>query len=280
VKLAGEQDGFTRRGLGLAAISDDSAAILEDFAARRRIPFPLLSDPGSTVIERFGLLQPEYPEGHPWHGVPYPGTLVIDRQGIVRARSFESGYRTRVTAGSLFVKRGDAGKGPVVLRTDFFTLTTSTSDREVFPGNRITLLLDFDLKPGHHAYAPGAGRYRPLRLVLDPGPFASAGEAVFPEPSEYHFAPLDETVPVYQGRFRVLDDVTIATGKAIAVLAASSRPRIDLHGRLEYQVCSETVCYPPATLPLEWTLAVRPLDAERVPEALRKPRDGAPRPRP
>ena len=43
-------------GFGLAAISYDSAAILENFAARRNITFPLLSDPESKIIRDFGIL--------------------------------------------------------------------------------------------------------------------------------------------------------------------------------------------------------------------------------
>ena len=39
-------------------------------------------------------------------------------------------------------------------------------------------------------------------------------------------------------------------------------------GTLEYQVCSDRVCYPPAALPVRWTIKVRPLDRERAPEAI------------
>jgi hypothetical protein len=33
--------------------------------------------------------------------------------------------------------------------------------------------------------------------------------------------------------------------------------RLELAGTLAYQVCSDTVCYPPTTLPLKWTVRVR-----------------------
>ena len=43
------------RGLGMAAISYDSPAVLAAFASREKIR-PLLSDPDSAVIRRYGIL--------------------------------------------------------------------------------------------------------------------------------------------------------------------------------------------------------------------------------
>jgi hypothetical protein len=47
------------RGLTLAAISYDSPAILEDFAKRHRIDFPLLADRRSETIGGFNVLNTE-----------------------------------------------------------------------------------------------------------------------------------------------------------------------------------------------------------------------------
>jgi peroxiredoxin len=44
-----------KEGLGLAAISYDSPAILKNFADRRKIAFPLLSDPDSLSIRSHRL---------------------------------------------------------------------------------------------------------------------------------------------------------------------------------------------------------------------------------
>ena len=46
------------RGLGLAVISYDAADVLRGFARERGITYPMLSDAGSEVIERFGLRNP------------------------------------------------------------------------------------------------------------------------------------------------------------------------------------------------------------------------------
>ena len=57
-------------GIGFAAISYDSVEVLADFAQRRGITFPLLSDDDSAVITEFGILNTVAAEG-------------IDRKSVV-----------------------------------------------------------------------------------------------------------------------------------------------------------------------------------------------------
>jgi hypothetical protein len=78
-------------------------------------------------------------------------------------------------------------------------------------------------------------------------------------------------VPVFEGRFRLLQDVVLAVRDDIAPLLASPEPTLALPGRVEFQICSETVCHPPGSLPVRFALRVKPLDRERVPEPLRRP---------
>ena len=51
----------------------------------------LLSDPEHTVIDRYGILNPES------NGLPHPATYVIDKEGIVRWKFLEVDYRIRPT---------------------------------------------------------------------------------------------------------------------------------------------------------------------------------------
>src|SRR5262245_36612259 len=116
VDLQGRVDQLRAQGLGVAAISYDSVPILEDFATRRHITFPLLSDTDSATIKAFGILNPlpemafgaekDNPEviaelrkyvsgGRPspsWAGIAFPGTFVLDPQGRVKSRFFEDYY--------------------------------------------------------------------------------------------------------------------------------------------------------------------------------------------
>jgi peroxiredoxin len=80
-------------GVQVVAFSYDKPEVLARFAERRKITFPLLSDPDSTVIKAFGLLNKEA-RGKA-AGVPYPGTFLLDKDGVIRAKLFLDGYRER-----------------------------------------------------------------------------------------------------------------------------------------------------------------------------------------
>ncbi len=268
MELEGQLGAIRRRGLEVAAVSYDSRAVLLDFAERRRISFPLLSDPGSTVIARFGLLNPAYPPGDNAHGVPYPGTFVTDSSGTVTARFFEGPYAKRRTAASVLALAGDVPSFEgTETRSRAFVLRTSQSNRAAAPGQRLTLVLDFEMLPKMHAYAPGAPGYRALELRLEPSPLVTLHETVFPPSRPYLFAPLNETVPIFEGRFRVTRDISLAGGRDLAEALKAPEPRLEVRGTLEYQTCSDLVCHPPASLPLSFTIDLLPLDRERSPKA-------------
>jgi hypothetical protein len=260
--------GFRKRGLGVAALSYDSIEVLKDFSTRKGITYPLLSDPESKIIRAFGLMnEVDYPPGNLAHGVPFPGTFVTDDAGIIRTKQFEKTYQERRTAASLLLSMGEDGPGPMTeIVRDQFVLRISASNAEAVPGRRITLVLDFLMGPKMHAYAPGVSGYKPLNFTLAENTLVTLHEVRYPGSRPYTFEPLKETVPVFEGHFRVLQDVTVNRP------ARDSAPidRIDLAGRLDYQVCSDTVCYAPSSLPLAWTLKLQPLDSERAPEALRR----------
>jgi peroxiredoxin len=64
--------------------------VAEDYG--RIIDFPLLSDPGASVINRDGLLNTEDARGR---AIPHPTTYVIDMEGVVRWKMTEVDYRIR-----------------------------------------------------------------------------------------------------------------------------------------------------------------------------------------
>ena len=259
---------FEKRGLGVAGLSYDSPEILKEFASRKKISFPLLSDPESKVIRAYGIMNEiDYPVGHQAHGVPFPGTFITDARGVIRSKVFEKTYQERQTAASLLTLSGEAtGASVSETHNNQFALKTSISNAEGAPGQRVTLALDFKMAAHMHAYAPGVRGYKPLSLRLADSPLVTAHEVRYPESRPYTFEPLKETVPVLEGQFRVLQDVTVV-GPA---RGAPPLTQIDLTGTLDYQVCSDTVCYAPASMPVQWTLKLIPLDRDRSPEALRK----------
>ena len=75
-------------------ISYDDPETLAAFASRRAIAFPLLSDGGSKTIDRYGV-RDEEARGGQVDGIPHPGTIIVDRDGVIRAKLFLEGYKQR-----------------------------------------------------------------------------------------------------------------------------------------------------------------------------------------
>ncbi len=80
-------------------ISYDDPAVLKRFSDQAKISFPLLSDPESKTIEAYHVRN-EAAKGKA-EGVPDPGTFLLDRDGVIRAKLFHDGYVNRHTAEAL-----------------------------------------------------------------------------------------------------------------------------------------------------------------------------------
>ena len=100
VDLQGTQKAFAAKGINVAGVSYDSVAILADFAKRRSITYPLLSDTSSSLIDAFGIRNPEGTGTEA--GIPYPGYYLIGRNGVIQKRFFETAYVNRLTASNLY----------------------------------------------------------------------------------------------------------------------------------------------------------------------------------
>ena len=80
-------------GVQVVGISYDEPAALKRFADQMKITFPLLSDPESKTIDAY-YIRNEAAKGRA-EGVPNPGTFILDREGMIRAKLFLEGYRER-----------------------------------------------------------------------------------------------------------------------------------------------------------------------------------------
>jgi AhpC/TSA family/Disulphide bond corrector protein DsbC len=278
------------KGLGVAAISYDRPEILADFSRRRGITFPLLSDAGSATIKAFGLLNtlaedavgPDKDDPavavdvHTFVaaagvapdpariGMAFPGTLILDRQGRVTSRFFEDLYIERNTVSSILMKLGGTGRSVTGAKvsTAQLEVTTYPSDPAVAPGNRFMLALNIEPHPGVHVYAPGATSYRVIALTIAPQPLVRVLPLKYPASETYFFKPLKERVPVYRKPFTLLQELVLE-GTPEAQKALRGRESLTLTGTLDYQACDDTLCFTPASVPLSWTLTLRPLVFER-----------------
>jgi hypothetical protein len=271
VELQASLPKIRARGLGLAAVSYDSPAVLKSFAERRGIAYPLLSDPESKVIVSYGLLNLSVAKDSAQFGIPYPGTFILDTKERVVAKYFEQDFRQRYTASDILVREfgAEAGGAAQSVETNHLRLTSSASPTTVHAGQRIALALDIELKPGMHVYAPGAQGYIPIEWKIAETPAYTAHAPVYPAPVKLYLKPIKETVPVFRGKFRLTGDLTVGQ-------EAQVRPLLDgdgnltIEGTLRYQACDERTCYTPQTAPLKWNLRYEALDRQRAPAELQR----------
>jgi hypothetical protein len=73
---------------------------------------------------------------------------------------------------------------------------------------------------------------------------------------------LNEHVQVFSSPFRIIQDVAIdASRESEAML--KERASFTVQGTLDYQACDDEVCFNPQSVPLSWTVSLKPLDRER-----------------
>jgi len=284
VELQGRVKELQAQGIGLATISYDSREVIAAFAKQRGITFPMLADPGSATIKRFGILNTVVDEAlgsnkddpavkadaqkyisvvgiqERMRGIAFPGTFILDRQGRVTSRYFEDFYIERNTVSALLKRLGVGGEAVAGTKvsTAHVDVTTYPSDPGIAPGNRFTLVFEITPKPGLHVYAPGASSYQVVRANISPQPFVRTLPPRYPTSEIYHFVPLNERVPVYRKPFTLVQEV-ILDGGLEAQKVLRGQESLTITGALEYQACDDKICYNPVSVPLSWTVQLRSL---------------------
>jgi hypothetical protein len=260
---------FREQGLGVVAISYDSVEILADFARRQGITYPMLSDPRSQIIREFGILNTSVPPDSMMAGIPYPGTYIVDQNGIVRSKYFEDRYQDRYAAPTILLREfgSSAGTREVEVQTPHLSLEYSSTRDVVHPNLRFTLVVDFILPPKMHVYSPEVKGYIPISLEVAPSPDFTLHATAYPRSELLHLPAINEIVPVYQNAFRVTRDVTMAGNDVLQPLIEAGG-QLKIKGSLRYQACDDKICYLPQSIPLEWNLKVVPLERQRVPEPI------------
>ena len=287
LELQSQYDRLRRDGLGLVGISYDSQEILATFSQQHSITFPLLSDVGSATIKRYGILNTVAEEGlgangkdpnvvaqvklyvsanganERQRGIPFPGTFIVDRAGRVKARFFEDSYTVRNTVSNIRVRLNEVDSAVAATRVDsqHLDVVTYPSDAAVAPGNRFSVVARITPHTGVHVYAPGAGNYKIIELKVLPGQYTRALAPAYPPSEVYFFKPLNERVPTYQKPFTITQEVVL-DGQASTRTALSGQSSLGISGVLTYQACDDRLCYDPVSLPLTWTVGLKPIVTE------------------
>ncbi len=86
---------FEALGIKVATVTYDDQRDSQAFHKRHKLPYPILKDEGSELIISLGILNKAPVPGDRFYGIPYPGMFLVDRDGIIRAKFAEEGYKVR-----------------------------------------------------------------------------------------------------------------------------------------------------------------------------------------
>jgi hypothetical protein len=244
-----------KAGLGVAAISYDPVAILKRFSDAHQISYPLLSDQGSAVIRKFGILNPNIPEGNMFHGIPFPGDYVLAPDGTVTDKHFIPDYQTRPTASGILLADfnviGDDAS--VRIAADEVRASISLSSAVTAQSLELGVSVEITIAPGWHIYGePLPEGYVPtsVRFTSD---FVSDQRLALPPARPVEFKMLGETLPVYEGSIR---------GKGTIAISRRAKPGdFKLAGVFKFQECSDTVCKVPQQVPFEIPIRIEAMTA-------------------
>ncbi len=239
------------------------------FADRRKIEFPLLADPDSKILRAYQVLNVE--AAGQYKGMARPGYFFIDTHGVIREKFFEAKYRERLSGNNviarLFPELGQEVQDTV--EAPHLQLTVEQSDRTGFPGNNITLTAEVRLPADVHVYAPGTKGYKPINLVIEPTAGMQLKPVVYPSSKILYLPVIKERVPVFEGTFRISQDLQVATAADFSNSLGAEGKTLTISGKLEYQACDSKICFLPTSVPVQWQLQVLPLDRQRAPEQIR-----------
>jgi peroxiredoxin len=96
IQLQENKAAFDAAGIGMVAITYDAPALQQTFIDRFGITIPVLSDIDALSFKTLGILNEEYQAGDFQYGIPHPGMIVIDRDGMVVGKLFLKDYSSRV----------------------------------------------------------------------------------------------------------------------------------------------------------------------------------------
>jgi hypothetical protein len=228
----------------------------------------LLADPDSMAIAAYHVLNPEAVDRY--KGMARPGYFFIDTQGIIREKFFDAKYRERLSANGviakLFPELGEEVTSTV--EAPHLKVSARQSDRAAIPGARVTVIIEVELPPDVHVYAPGTQGYKPISLAMDPVPALEFRPPVYPKAEVLYLPAIQERVPVFEGSFRISQDVKVSSAAGFSGSLGTDGKNLTISGRLNYQACDSKTCFLPTSVTVEWQLRILPLDRQRASEEI------------
>ncbi len=86
---------ITNMGYSVVVVSYESPRLLKRFSEKYDFPYFLISDKDSKIIKSFGIFNADYVKGTSYYGVPYPAVYIIQPDGMIAGKFFDSDPKIR-----------------------------------------------------------------------------------------------------------------------------------------------------------------------------------------
>lgn len=259
-------------------ISYDPVEVLRDFARDRGITFHMLSDEGSEVIRRLGMLNTQIGEQQAYYGfgvterhrgLPHPGTFILDERGVVSDKHFDQSYRDR-PSGEFLLSQTDADSASASYEARapgrLVDIRARVSQSTYRPMQRTILRVSVTLAPDVHVYTdPVPDGYVPISFDLKGTQDIQTWTPEVPTGSSFTIEGLDEQFYVLEGSFDVAVPFKVSGSKHLLDGRARDEPldsdAVILTLTVEYQACTRTECFAPQRRLLSVPLVEEPLES-------------------
>ena len=209
----------------------------------------MLSDEGSVVIRKFGILNTNVPpDVKRFYGIPFPGQYLIAPDGTVKDKLFLEDYRERSTASEIVLRDFGVSGNSATIKAEDITVTVALSGSTAVGGRRLGVTAEFEIAAGWHIYGePLPSGYTATSIIFGDD-LVAVQTLKFPQPHMVDFKNLGETLPVYNGKLKAAGYI---------VLRQTLKPgEYRLSGTIHFQECSESVCQIPRAIKFELPLRI------------------------
>jgi hypothetical protein len=246
---------FDAAGISVYALSYDEPDALRDFRDAHGITYTLLSDPDSEIIRAFGILNTLIdPNDHPWYGIPYPGTYIVNADGVITHKFFDNNLAVRAGPEQLL----SAARGESLLTEAANTAVPDQVEVSVeLDGEALAstvqrdLLVKFRVPRGRHVYAePAPSGSIAVDVVLDDNPRIVQRPLIRPLSESHTLSGTGESFQVHHDSFVLRLPLTVNRG------AGGGISEINVSGEVRWQACDDEVCDIPTSQRFELVLPV------------------------
>ncbi|MBW2415807.1 MAG: redoxin domain-containing protein [Deltaproteobacteria bacterium] len=254
-------------------MSYDDVGAISAFAKAHDVSYPLLSDVDSAVIRQYGLLNTQVEPGDvPLYGIPFPGSYVVDEDGVVVAKFFHDSYKKRDSPDNLI----DAALGRISLQpeepraeggdeTVRVSATLHGGGGVLKQGAMRSVVVRFDLPPGLHVYAePVPEGMVATSVTVEGVDGIRTGAPVLPPTEPLQLPGVDAELRVWSGTVDIAVPVW-PTAPLLSEMQEITEPTTTLDVTVRYQACDDRTCLLPRTEKFSLEARLEPVDLPDLP---------------